>query len=83
MKENVGKLDSYLRLTGGLTLLGIGISKESNTLIALGAMKVAEGITKFCPVFYMMGQSTKNKGLSINFNKKYSKDFEEDEIIDS
>lgn len=83
MKENVGKIDSYLRITCGLTMLGIGVSKESNALIALGAMKVAEGVTKFCPMLYLMGKSTKNDDMIIDFTKKFSKDFDEDEIIDS
>ncbi|MTI47010.1 YgaP family membrane protein [Sporosalibacterium faouarense] len=83
MKENVGKLDSYLRITGGLTMLGIGISRDSGALITLGAMKVAEGITRFCPVLYLMGKTTNNDETIIDFAKNFSKDFEEDEIIDS
>lgn len=58
LKKNVGDLDSYLRLTAGLSFMGIGISKKSSPLIIAGAMKVAEGITKFCPAMYMMGLST-------------------------
>ena len=83
MKENVGKIDSYLRITGGLTMLGIGISKESNLLIGLGAMKVAEGITKFCPMLYLLGKSTKDGEISINFSKNFSSNFEDEESFDS
>ncbi len=38
--------------------MGIGINKRSNPLIIAGAMKVAEGITKFCPILYTLSLST-------------------------
>lgn len=59
MKKNVGELDSFLRIAAGLSLLGLGIKKESNSCIFLGSMKVAEGITKFCPLLYLMNTSTR------------------------
>ncbi|HHY82675.1 MAG TPA: DUF2892 domain-containing protein [Clostridiales bacterium] len=58
MVKNVGELDAYLRITGGLTLLSIGIMGSSKTLSLLGSMKVAEGITRFCPILYLMGKNT-------------------------
>lgn len=79
MKENVGKLDSYLRITCGLTMLGIGIAKESTILTAVGAMKVAEGVTKFCPILYLLNKSTKNDYEIINISKKITKNFMTDE----
>lgn len=69
MKKNIGDVDSYIRLTGGLTLLGIGITKKSNLMIAFGAMKVAEGITKFCPALYLLGLSTRDKFITLNIEK--------------
>lgn len=63
MKKNVGDLDSFLRLTAGLSMLGIGIKKDSRSLILVGAMKVAQGITRFCPFLYMMGISTKENNM--------------------
>lgn len=60
MKKNVGTLDAYLRITIGLTMLGTGILKRSPSRIVLGSGKVAEGITRFCPVLYLMGINTKN-----------------------
>ncbi len=83
MKENVGKIDSYLRITGGLTILGIGISRNSNLLIGLGSMKVAEGITKFCPILHLLGKSTKDDGITLNFSKNFTNDVGEDEAFDS
>ena len=75
MQENIGNLDSYIRITGGLTMLGIGIIKESTVLTALGAMSTAEGITKFCPILYLLGKSTKNDYDIINMSKKITKNF--------
>ena len=72
MQENIGKLDQYLRITGGLTMLGMGIRRDSPLLMMLGSMKVAEGITKFCPMLYMMGLSTKEKDLSEETNVESS-----------
>lgn len=58
MRENVGQLDAYIRISGGLTLLGWGISKKSMPAIVAGSMKVAEGVTRFCPMLYLLGLDT-------------------------
>jgi len=58
MKKNVGDLDAFIRLWGGLFMLGMGINRDSCTMIAIGAGKVAEGITRFCPMLYMLGLTT-------------------------
>ncbi len=47
MKRNVGTLDSHIRLFIGFSLLGKGIVRSSKTMIGLGAMKIATGITRF------------------------------------
>ncbi len=59
MKKNIGTLDAYLRITCGLTMLGIGIIKSSKAMCMLGSMKVAEGVTKFCPMLHLLGLDTK------------------------
>ena len=74
MKKNVGDLDAYIRLTGGLTLFGIGIARKSTPAIAFGAMKVAEGITRFCPLFYLLGLSTNDNSINLQFTKDFSED---------
>jgi len=56
--KNVGRLDSYLRLTVGFSMLGFGIAKKSDLMILLGAGKIAEGITRFCPMLYVLGITT-------------------------
>ena len=58
MKKNVGEIDRYLRITLGLVMLGQGINRDSNLWMALGAMKVAEGITRYCPMLDMLGINT-------------------------
>ena len=59
VRRNVGIIDSYARLSCGLTILGMGVYKKSKFMITLGAMKVAEGITSFCPLYYFLGISTR------------------------
>lgn len=59
VKKNIGIIDAYARITCGLTMLGMGITKKSKFMISLGAMKTAEGITCFCPLYYVLGMSTK------------------------
>lgn len=61
--KNVGMLDSYLRLTLGFSMLGCGIAKKSDLMILLGAGKIAEGITRFCPMLYVLGITTVNNRI--------------------
>ncbi|MFZ7103987.1 MAG: YgaP family membrane protein [Peptococcaceae bacterium] len=61
MEKNVGDLDSFVRLWGGLFLLGTGIKQDSYLMMALGAGKITEGITRFCPALYALGLSTVEK----------------------
>ena len=58
MKPNIGLINAFIRITCGLTMLAWSTSKmvkrpwrESFIVVAmLGGMKVAEGITRFCPL---------------------------------
>ncbi|MGF7185664.1 hypothetical protein GGQ84_001756 [Desulfitispora alkaliphila] len=61
MKKNVGDLDQYIRIACGLFMVGYGIRRDSTTLLALGSMKVAEGVTRYCPVLDAVGISTTGK----------------------
>jgi hypothetical protein len=58
MKKNVGTLDAYIRITLGLAMLGTGIIVKSPIKIAIGSGKVAEGVTRFCPMLYLMNLNT-------------------------
>lgn len=61
IKPNIGLINAFIRLTCGFTLLAWGTSKlikrpYSTTpivVVMMAAMKVAEGITRFCPLTYL------------------------------
>jgi len=73
MRKNVGTLDAAIRITVGLLGLAAAIGRMSRRpyrtpwmLMFLSAMKVAEGITRFCPMLYSMGLSTRDReGLKL------------------
>ena len=58
MRPNISIINALIRITAGLTILSYGTAKLtrkrcSNSvilLIIIGAMKVAEGILRFCPM---------------------------------
>jgi hypothetical protein len=71
MKKNVGTVDAIGRITFGLTGLAWATAKmvrhpyRTMPMICalLSAMKVAEGITRYCPMLDYLGVSTaENKG---------------------
>lgn len=49
-QKNVGRFDSYVRISAGLMMISLGIMKHKGWLTAMGSMKVAEGITRYCPI---------------------------------
>lgn len=61
MKQNIGTINALIRITLGLVLFGCSATKLvrkpwctwSNILLWIGAMKVAEGIVRFCPIVEM------------------------------
>ncbi|WP_075979867.1 YgaP family membrane protein [Bacillus massilinigeriensis] len=71
VKQNIGILNALIRITIGLTVLACCTAKmvkkpwkESYILLAMmGAMKVAEGIVRFCPVtaLFEQGQEAWNE----------------------
>jgi hypothetical protein len=77
MQRNVGNTDAMIRITGGLLGLAYGIGKMSRRphnapwlLMGLSAMKVAEGITRFCPTLAAMGLSTDKENGTENIMDK-------------
>ena len=58
MKHNIGTLNALIRITLGIVLLGCGTAKLarqprctwSKVLLWFGAMRIAEGIVRFCPI---------------------------------
>lgn len=61
-KQNIGIVNALIRITVGLTMISLSSAKlvrkpwcfSSKLFIFLGAMKVAEGIVRFCPVVEAM-----------------------------
>ncbi|HHY21793.1 MAG TPA: DUF2892 domain-containing protein [Bacilli bacterium] len=64
MKTNIGTLNALIRIACGLTMLAYSTAKMVRKpysgipfFIAMtGAMKVAEGIVRFCPLTYVFKQ---------------------------
>nr|WP_263323763.1 DUF2892 domain-containing protein [Neobacillus sp. Marseille-Q6967] len=89
--KNVGTINALIRITIGLTILAWSTSKmvkfpwrDSYLFIALcGAMKVAEGIVRFCPVTALFQEAMNNQNQSNrSFNEKESEDhFPVDEMV--
>lgn len=58
MKQNIGTVNSMVRIAGGLSLLAWSIAKMAREkpsgaqmfFSVMGAQKVAEGITRYCPM---------------------------------
>ncbi|MPW26917.1 DUF2892 domain-containing protein [Alkalibaculum sp. M08DMB] len=73
VSKNMGLIDSYASITCGLTIFGMGITRKSKFLISLGAMKTAEGITGFCPLYYILGMSTKKSHNIIGVLRQITK----------
>lgn len=58
MEKNIGTIDAYIRITLGFIMLGGGIMKKSPAKIVVGSWKLAEGMTRFCPMLYVFGMNT-------------------------
>ncbi len=73
MKKNVGTFDATMRIMWGLLGLSWGISRmvryPSRTtpflVSIISAMKVAEGVTRWCPMLQMFGLTTIEKAIDI------------------
>ncbi|WP_231687047.1 DUF2892 domain-containing protein [Bacillus sp. JCM 19034] len=81
MKQNISTVNALCRITMGLTVVAWSTAKltkkqsSSFPLFATiaGAMKVAEGITKFCPLVYLAEQNQQNnQNNSTNQNQENS-----------
>lgn len=72
MQKNVGTIDAIMRITCGLAGLAWATSRMVRyprrgmpcAVAMLCAMRVAEGITRFCPILKLMGTNTLDKGNS-------------------
>lgn len=64
----MGTVDAYLRLSGGLMMVALGAAAMSRRsglgsllAVAVGSLKVAEGLTRYDPMYDAMGISTVEK----------------------
>ena len=58
MSKNVGRLDAYLRIAAGLSLISFGIMKKKGWMAVLGSFKVSTGVTRYCPMLDALQLST-------------------------
>ncbi|MBD1382371.1 YgaP family membrane protein [Metabacillus arenae] len=64
VRPNIGIVNALIRITVGLTLVACAAAKYSRKpwreslllLMMAGAMKVGEGILRFCPITYLFEQ---------------------------
>jgi len=66
-EENVGALDAYIRVSGGLILLALATFGKfgrvvSWTMFAAGASSVASGISRYCPITEALERSSTSAG---------------------
>ncbi|MBH0231452.1 DUF2892 domain-containing protein [Halobacillus yeomjeoni] len=59
MKSNIGTINAMLRITAGLSMLTFATIRAAKrgedssmhpVMVVIGALKVAEGITRYCPL---------------------------------
>ncbi|MFY4776983.1 YgaP family membrane protein [Metabacillus sp. RGM 3146] len=85
IKPNIGIVNALIRITVGLTLVTVAGAKYSKKpwreslllIIMLGAMKVGEGILRFCPVTLMFQRAAESKeesGFQSEANSSTGKD---------
>jgi len=81
MRRNVGTTDAMIRISAGLLGLAYGVGRMSRRphrtpwlLMSLSAMKVAEGVTRFCPMYAAIGMnSTGEKSETGNLMDRIAK----------
>jgi hypothetical protein len=84
MRPNIGIINALLRITCGLSVLAWATSKYCKKpwrdsyliVIVLGAMKVGEGILRFCPITYLF----ENSNASF-FDDEESFEDEDEEVL--
>lgn len=60
MKTNVGGSDRIIRLVLGAVIIALGFYFKSWWGV-IGVVPIITGLLNFCPVYYLIGVSTKKK----------------------
>ena len=58
MKANVGGIDRILRIAIGLVLIALTLTGTIGAWGWVGLVPVATGLTRFCPLYPLLGFST-------------------------
>ncbi len=58
MKANVGGIDRIARIVLGLVLIGLAATGTVGAWGWIGLVPLATGLTRFCPLYPMLGMST-------------------------
>jgi hypothetical protein len=64
LTQNVGTLDRFLRIVAGITILGLAVAGIPGAPVAWATVTVAgillaTGTTGFCPLYAILGLSTR------------------------
>lgn len=70
-KQNIGTINALIRITMGFTGLAVGTVRlvqhpwrlRDLILVKLSAMKVAEGVTRYCPTTGLVKQQLVQQGI--------------------
>jgi len=57
-QKNVGRLDAFLRIAAGTVAVSVGIMKDRPSLATIGALKLASGVTRYCPIYDLLNVHT-------------------------
>ena len=58
LKHNVGTLDQWLRIGGGIVLLALAVGGAIGPWGYLGVVPLATGLVRFCPLYSVLGLRT-------------------------
>lgn len=61
LKKNVGYLDSIVRVTIGVLIVGVGLAMDSMWGF-LGMIPIISGGIAFCPIYRWLGKETSPPG---------------------
>jgi len=57
-QKNVGRVDAFLRIAAGTVAMSVGIMKDRPSLATIGALKLASGVTRYCPIYDLLNVHT-------------------------
>jgi hypothetical protein len=61
MKQNVGSVDRYLRISIGIVLIILGVMTRMWWLYIIAAIAILTGIFGYCGIYQVFGASTAKK----------------------